>query len=150
MYLKFSYLRVSIKRKTSFQATMKTSHHQSANYKALFFAGVLEGHRNHSALRRPGQLSVQVREKKNKQSRSFCSFCSDRSVSVFVFFLHRLCWHMHTEEVNHTLSQCIPSFPLSFCLPFISFLLMGGGGGGVSVLPELGETMEKGKTEREE
>ncbi|KAK2824680.1 hypothetical protein Q5P01_021855 [Channa striata] len=38
---------------------MKSTHHQSAKYKARFSAGALEGHGNHSTGGRPGQLSVQ-------------------------------------------------------------------------------------------
>lgn len=75
------------------------------------------------------------KRKKNKQSCSFCSFFSDGR--RFVFLTPTLLTHAaperqqrYSEGVNHTLTQCIPSFPLSFCLSFISFLRIGGGGGG--------------------
>lgn len=91
------------------------------------------------------------KRKKNKQSCSFCSFFSDGR--RFVFLTPTLLTHAaperqqrYSEGVNHTLTQCIPSFPLSFCLSFISFLRIGGGGGGgLSVLLELEKTKTPGR-----
>lgn len=124
--------------------------HQCKLQSGVFHWGP-SGSWNHSTGRRLGRLSVHARERKT--SRVAASSASG-SVSFFSF-PSALLTHAaperqqrYTEGVNHTLAQCIPSFPLSFCLPFISFLLMGGGGGVVEL--EKTKTPGRKRMEKEE
>ena len=104
----------------------------------------LFGSRNSLNRQTSGSTLSSGERKKNKPSSSFCSFFSRgwSFVSLASTLLTHAAPERHqrcSEGVNQTLSQCIPSFPLSFCLSLISFLLMGGGGL-VSVLLELEKT----------
>lgn len=91
------------------------------------------GSRNSLSRQTPGSTFSSGKRKKNKQSCSLWRFFSGGRTLLTHAAPERQ--QRYTGGVNHTLTQCIPAFPLSFV--FLSFLFFlwgpegyGGGYGG--------------------
>lgn len=105
----------------SLRSSLKSSHLSRWGASRGFFQQVWPGHRTHSAGRRPGQLSVQVSERKT--SRVAASAASS-AFSLFYFLPPRLCWHMQLlkgstdppkgQSYTHSMHSFLPPELLSF------------------------------------